>query len=62
MLVLSRKVGEKVVFPELGITIVVTKIRGNITQLGIEAPSEVKILRGELVKDDPPPQPQEEAA
>jgi carbon storage regulator len=47
MLVLSRKEGEKLVIGD-NITLVVTKISGNRITLGIEAPADVKIMRGEL--------------
>ena len=47
MLVLSRKEGEKLVIGD-NITLVVSKISGNRVTLGIEAPADVKIIRGEL--------------
>ena len=47
MLVLSRKAGEKLVI-DGNITVEVVKIQGNRISLGIVAPSNVKILRGEL--------------
>lgn len=47
MLVLSRKEGEKLVIGD-NIVLVVSKICGNRITLGIEAPADVKILRGEL--------------
>ncbi|XZE33899.1 carbon storage regulator [Pirellulaceae bacterium SH501] len=47
MLVLSRKVGEKLLI-DGNITVEVVKIQGNRISLGINAPSDVKILRGEL--------------
>jgi carbon storage regulator len=47
MLVLSRKVGEKLVV-DGKITVEVVKIQGNRISLGITAPADVKILRGEL--------------
>lgn len=47
MLVLSRKVGEKIVIGD-NITITVSRIAGNRVTLGIDAPSDVHILRGEL--------------
>ncbi len=47
MLVLSRKVGEKLVI-DGNITVEVVKVQGNRITLGIDAPSNVKILRGEL--------------
>ena len=49
MLVLSRKVGDKLVI-DGNITVEVVKIRGNRISLGIVAPSTVKILRGELTE------------
>ncbi len=47
MLVLSRKVGDKLVI-DGNITVEVVKIQGNRISLGIVASSNVKILRGEL--------------
>jgi carbon storage regulator len=47
MLVLSRKIGERLVIGE-NISIVVSRVAGNRVTLGIEAPSEVRIIRGEL--------------
>ncbi len=47
MLVLSRKVGDKLVI-DGNITVEVVKIQGNRISIGIVAPSNVKILRGEL--------------
>jgi carbon storage regulator len=48
MLVLSRKVGERIVVGE-NVTIVVNKIAGGRVSIAIEAPREVSIIRGELV-------------
>ena len=47
MLVLSRKVGEQIVIGE-GIVVVVKRITGQRVTLGIEAPGNVHIVRGEL--------------
>jgi carbon storage regulator len=47
MLVLSRKVGERVVIGE-GIVVVVKRVAGQRVTFGIEAPADVRILRGEL--------------
>ena len=47
MLVLSRKVGEMLVI-DGNITVEVVRIQGNRITLGLVAPSDVKILRGEL--------------
>ena len=47
-LVLSRRNMQTVVFPSLGITITVAEIRKGKTKLAIDAPRDVKVLRGEL--------------
>ena len=47
MLVLSRKVGEEIAIGS-DVRVVVHRISGNRVTIGIEAPSEVPILRGEL--------------
>jgi len=47
MLVLSRKVGEKILI-DGNITVEVVKIHGNRITLGFDAPQDVRILRGEL--------------
>ncbi len=47
MLVLTRKVGESICIGD-DITLVVTKSAGNRVTLGIEAPRDVRIIRGEL--------------
>ena len=48
MLVLSRREAEKVLFPTLGITVEVTRVQGKTVRLGIDAPDEIRIVRGEL--------------
>ena len=67
MLVLTRKVGDKVLLGD-EIEIVVVGIRGNQVKLGISAPRALSVLRAELKdreaeapSDDragPPPAPQ----
>lgn len=47
MLVLSRKVGEKLVI-DGNIVVEVVRIQGNRVTLGLVAPADVKVLRGEL--------------
>lgn len=47
VLVLSRKVGQRLVIGG-GITVVVKRIAGQRVTLGIEAPQTTKIIRGEL--------------
>jgi carbon storage regulator CsrA len=57
MLVLSRRPTEKVVFPNLGISVQVIRLGGNVVRLGIDAPAEIPVLREELA--DPNSGPQE---
>ena len=49
MLVLSRRPGQKIVFPSLGIAIEVLRSNGSVTRLGIEAPDDVPVLRDEIL-------------
>jgi len=49
MLILSRKLGERIVI-DGGITVTVTAVRGSVVRLGIEAPSEVSVSRSEIYK------------
>jgi carbon storage regulator len=61
MLVLSRKAGERIMVGE-NIAVVINRISGNRVTIGIEAPSGVKIVRGELGPlevdaQNPPAQP-----
>lgn len=56
MLVLSRKIGEKVVIGD-GIVVVVKRIHGQRVTFGIEAPETVRIVRGELPRFEDAPAP-----
>ena len=49
MLVLSRKTDQRI---QIGsdVTITVVRLHGGVVRLGIEAPSGVKVLRGELAQ------------
>ena len=47
MLVLSRKHNEEIVIGD-EIKITVVRVKGNSVRLGIEAPNDVPIVRGEL--------------
>jgi carbon storage regulator CsrA len=47
MLVLSRKIEDEIIIDE-NITIRVLRVKGNTVRLGISAPSDVSIMRGEL--------------
>jgi carbon storage regulator len=58
MLVLSRRLAEKLLFPAFNVTVEVLSIRSNQVRLGIEAPPTVAILRGELrPRTEGPPTP-----
>ncbi len=50
MLVLLRKLGERIVVPGCGMTITVLRTKGNKVSLGITAPSGVEIYREELLQ------------
>lgn len=63
MLVLSRKVGEEIVI-DGDIVLTVVEVNGNRVKIGIRAPREKVVVRGELVGQGrdldamiPPPQP-----
>lgn len=47
MLVLTRKVGEKILIGD-NVEVTVLTIRGNTVQLGTEAPRHIKIVRQEI--------------
>jgi carbon storage regulator len=53
MLVLSRKVGERLVIGG-NITVVISRVAGNRVTIGIEAPDDVRIVRGELKPQSEP--------
>jgi carbon storage regulator CsrA len=48
MLVLTRKLGEKVVING-NITLTVVEMKGNRVTIAFDAPAQVRILRGELL-------------
>lgn len=48
MLVLSRKIGEKIVLPETGVSIVLLGVHGKRARIGIEGPPGVTIHRDEV--------------
>ena len=49
MLVLTRKLGERIVIDDR-ITVTVLEVQGNRIRLGIEAPKEIPVMREELVR------------
>lgn len=55
MLVISRKNDETVRFPDIGIEVRVVKTSASKVRLGIDAPPEVAIVRGELKRQDSRP-------
>ena len=52
MLVLTRRVSEKIVIGD-NITVTVLSVRGGQVRLGIDAPACVPVLRRELEDEDP---------
>jgi carbon storage regulator CsrA len=48
MLVLSRRPKQKILFPELGVSVEVCTIAKNAVRLGIEAPPSISIVREEI--------------
>jgi carbon storage regulator len=48
VLVLTRRVGEQIVLADGGIRIVVQAVNGKRVRLGVEAPPDIRIYRGEI--------------
>jgi len=48
MLVLSRKVNERIVVPDCQLSVTVLGIDGNTVRLGVAAPAEIAVYREEL--------------
>ncbi len=61
MLILSRKAGETIVLGD-NITITVNRVASNRVSLGIAAPPEVRITRGELKPLPADPHPSHDEA
>ena len=49
MLILTRRVGEKLVIGE-NVTVTVLGVKGNQIRIGIDAPPEVQVYREEIFK------------
>lgn len=47
MLVLSRKIGQRLIIGN-NIAVTVNRIAGNRVTIGVEAPADVKVIRSEL--------------
>ena len=54
MLVLTRKLQEKIRVGD-EITITILRVKGNSVRIGVEAPRDVRVVRGELARFDSPP-------
>ena len=50
MLVLARREGETLELPDLDVVLEVLAIKGSVIRVGVTAPSNIKVLRGELIK------------
>ena len=61
MLVLSRKPREAILVGE-NVWITILEVRGSVVRLGIEAPREVPVMRGELLDESPAKREVSEAA
>jgi carbon storage regulator len=48
MLVLSRKIGQRIVVPHCELAVAVLAVDGNTVRLGISAPTDVGVYREEL--------------
>ena len=48
MLVLTRKLGERILVPQLDVEITVVAVHGNTVRLGVTAPNEVAVYREEV--------------
>ena len=53
MLVVTRKIGERIVIGD-NVTITVVRIAGGMVRIGIEAPSNYSIVRRELLDPESP--------
>ena len=49
MLVLSRKLGERIVVPQCGLAVTVLAVKGKAVRLGISAPEDVSVYREEIL-------------
>jgi carbon storage regulator len=53
MLVLSRRLHEKILFPGFNTAVHVVSIESGSVRIGIEAPADVKVLREEIATGKP---------
>jgi carbon storage regulator len=57
MLVLTRKIGERIVVPDCALAITVVAVHGNTVRLGISAPAEIGVYREEICQRARPKAP-----
>lgn len=50
MLVLSRKLNEEIVIPDLNITVRIVGVKTGRVQVGIDAPREIRVTRPEICR------------
>lgn len=51
MLVLTRRENGQIIFPDLGISLELVKLSRSRATIGIIAPKEIRVIRGELLED-----------
>jgi carbon storage regulator len=51
VLVLTRRLHERIVLPGLNVTITVVAVKGDRVRIGIEAPPDIQVMREELLQD-----------
>ena len=51
MLVITRRSADKIIFPQLGITVHFIRVQGSSAKVGVDAPREIVILRDELADE-----------
>jgi carbon storage regulator CsrA len=51
MLVLARRPDETIVFPNVGVTLRIVRVKGQVVRVAIDAPDDVRILRGEIATE-----------
>ncbi len=49
MLVLSRKLGERIVVPQCGLAVTILAVKGKVVRLGISAPEDLTVYREEIL-------------
>ncbi len=53
MLVLSRRVNDSILLPELNVAIEILNVKGKSVRVGVDAPIEIKVIRGEIDEKNP---------